>query len=68
MSGSPQLVAKIGTYFYEETKKLLNENSYAFVGGKKRGIDLIRMVTQVVPTTWLADLVWFFSYPDEVPY
>ncbi|EAU90460.2 heme peroxidase [Coprinopsis cinerea okayama7 len=56
LSGSPEVVGKVGTYFYEQIKKTIDENSYTFVNGKKRGIDVVKKVINTVPTAWLGDL------------
>lgn len=56
-NSSPEVVARIGSFFYETTKKTLEEKSFNFVGGKKRGVDLVKNVINIVPGIWLTDLV-----------
>ncbi|RXW18706.1 hypothetical protein EST38_g7146 [Candolleomyces aberdarensis] len=56
LSGSPALVEKIGEFFYSATKKLVDQNSFTFVGGKTKGIDIVRDVFRVAPILWLANL------------
>ncbi|KAJ2918617.1 hypothetical protein MD484_g1803, partial [Candolleomyces efflorescens] len=56
LSGSPALVDKTGEYLYSTTKKLIDQHSYAFVGGKTKGVDVVRSVLRLAPLVWLADL------------
>lgn len=57
---SPELVERIGKYFYDTTKELIASESYTLVGGKISGVDLVRQVLRVVPIYWVAiDLVSF---------
>ena len=51
---SAELVAKIGQYFYETTRKFIVENAYTLVGGNVSGVDLVRQVLRVVPIYWVA--------------
>lgn len=57
LSGSSELVRQIGDYFYTTTKKLLDGGSFTLVGGKTKGVDLVRRVLRLAPVTWLANLV-----------
>ncbi|KAF8630158.1 hypothetical protein AX15_003106 [Amanita polypyramis BW_CC] len=45
---------QIGKYFYDTTRKLIEYNSFAMVGGKVRGADVVRHVLKVVPVCWAA--------------
>ena len=55
---SPELVERIGKFFYDETKQLIASESYTLVGGKISGVDLVRRVLRIVPIHWVAiDLV-----------
>ncbi|TFK29651.1 heme peroxidase [Coprinopsis marcescibilis] len=65
LSGSPELVAKIGAYFYDQTKKQIDVNSYALVGAKTRGIDLVRRVISNLASIWLTDLSGFNAKAPE---
>jgi len=56
LSGSPEMVKKIGAFFYQNAQKALNEESYTFVGGKQRGIDVISKLVTALPIKWLVDL------------
>ncbi|KAJ3493551.1 hypothetical protein NLJ89_g10993 [Agrocybe chaxingu] len=51
---SPEHFDDIGQYFYTMTKKLIDEKSYALVGGKTSGVDLVRQVVSVLPAYWVA--------------
>ncbi|KAF4610857.1 hypothetical protein D9613_007045 [Agrocybe pediades] len=51
---SHDLSKTITQYFYETTKKLIDEKSYTLVGGKTSGIDLVRNVLSVLPVSWAA--------------
>ncbi|KAF5328311.1 hypothetical protein D9611_014635 [Ephemerocybe angulata] len=66
LSGSPELVRKIGDYFYSTTNKLLANGSFTLVGGKTNGVDVVRRVLRVAPVTWLANLagISLKSTPD----
>jgi hypothetical protein len=57
LSGSPELVKKIGDFFYKATVKLIDDGSFTFVDGKKKGADVVRRVFRVAPIVWLANLV-----------
>ncbi|KXN87397.1 Psi-producing oxygenase A [Leucoagaricus sp. SymC.cos] len=68
LSGSPQLIDRIGKYFYETTQKLMAEHSFGLVGGKSYGIDLIKHVIRVVPIYWAAsDLAGIQLKTKETP-
>jgi cytochrome P450 len=54
LNGSPELVSRISQYFYESTQKLITANSFAVVGGKKHGVDLVRDVLKALPVYWAA--------------
>ncbi|PFH51764.1 hypothetical protein AMATHDRAFT_2679 [Amanita thiersii Skay4041] len=45
---------RIGRYFYDTTRKLVEANAFTLVGGKVRGVDLVRHVLKVVPVYWAA--------------
>ncbi|KAF8634588.1 hypothetical protein AX17_004177 [Amanita inopinata Kibby_2008] len=45
---------KIGQYFYDTTRKLIETSSFTLVGGKVRGVDIVRQVLKVVPVYWVA--------------
>jgi cytochrome P450 len=47
-------IDQVGQYYYKMTRKLLEENSFPFVGGKTRGVDVVRHVLKVVPVYWAA--------------
>jgi linoleate 10R-lipoxygenase len=51
---SPELISGIGKFFYENTKKLVEANSYGLVGKKTFGVDLVRDVLKTVPVYWAA--------------
>jgi len=51
---SPDLVAGIGEYFYENTKKLIEDHCYSFVNKDVSGVDLVRCVLRALPVTWAA--------------
>ena len=51
---SPDLVAGIGEYFYENTKKFIEDHSYSFVNKDVSGVDLVRCVLRALPVTWAA--------------
>jgi len=57
LSGSPQLVKKVGDYFYTATKKQFAEKSFTLVGNKTEGVDIVGKIFRVVPIIWLANLV-----------
>ena len=55
---SPDLVERIGQYFYETTRNFIAKECFTLVGGKISGVDLVRQVLRVVPIYWAAaDLV-----------
>ncbi|KAJ2936955.1 hypothetical protein H1R20_g146, partial [Candolleomyces eurysporus] len=56
LGGSPALVDKIGEFFYSTAKKLIDQNTYTFVGGKTKGVDVVREVLRIAPIIWLANL------------
>lgn len=51
---SPDLVVGIGEYFYENTKKLIEDHCYSFVNKDVSGVDLVRCVLRALPVTWAA--------------
>ena len=51
---SPDLLERIGKYFYETTKKLMSESAFELVGGKVAGVDVVRQVLRFVPVHWVA--------------
>ncbi|KAH6915985.1 heme peroxidase [Coprinopsis sp. MPI-PUGE-AT-0042] len=65
LNSTPEVVAHIGAYFYETTKKTLDAKSFNFVGGKKRGVDLVKNVINIVPGMWLTDLAGVTVAKDE---
>lgn len=50
-------VDQVGEYFYKATRKQVEDSSFTLVGGKARGVDVVRHVLKVIPVTWAAQLV-----------
>jgi hypothetical protein len=48
---------KIGAYFRDTTRKLINSHSFTLVGGKTCVVDIVRDVLKVVPVYWAAEIV-----------
>ena len=53
-------VDQVGEYFYKATRTQVELSSFTFVGGKARGVDVVRHILKVVPVTWAAQLVCLF--------
>ena len=51
---SPESADKIGHFFGETTRNLIASSSFTLVGGKTRGVDLVRDVLKHVPVHWVA--------------
>lgn len=58
---------QIGTYFYDTTRKLIENNSFGMVGGKVRGVDIVRHVLKVVPVAWAATEVVRYIHRASFP-
>ncbi|KAG0701786.1 heme peroxidase [Suillus ampliporus] len=54
LAPSPQAVSEIGTYFYNKTKELIEQHSFALIGEKTRAVNIVRDVLKVVPLHWAA--------------
>lgn len=48
------LTNQVGDYFYNTTRKLVEEKSFTFVGGKVRGVDVAQHVAKLVSVYWTA--------------
>jgi linoleate 10R-lipoxygenase len=48
---------QVGEYFYKTTRQLVEDYSFTLVGGKVRGLNVVRYVLKVVPVFWVAQLV-----------
>jgi len=48
------LTGQVGDYFYKTTLKLVEENSFSFVGGKIRGVDAVQHVAKLASVYWTA--------------
>ncbi|KAG1717309.1 heme peroxidase [Suillus paluster] len=71
LAPSPDAVSTIGTYFYNETKELIEQRSFPLIGGKTRAVNIVRDVLKVVPLRWAATEVAGISlktkqHPDGV--
>jgi linoleate 10R-lipoxygenase len=49
--------SKIGTFFYDKTRELVELSSYSLVGKKLKAVDVVRDVLKVVPVLWVASEV-----------
>jgi len=67
LSGSPALVKKIGQYFYDQSQRIMQKDSYTFVGGKQRGIDVVGKLVNTISPVWLADLCGVSVRGPECP-
>ncbi|KAG6889751.1 hypothetical protein C0992_004269 [Termitomyces sp. T32_za158] len=54
-------INKIGRFFYDTTRKLIDSNSYKLVGKITHGVDIVRDVLKYVPVYWAASEVGGFS-------
>lgn len=54
LTSTPNFVDKTGQFFYQTTRTLIDDNSFTVVGGKRRGLDLVRNVLRTVPIYWAA--------------
>ncbi|RDB20840.1 Linoleate 10R-lipoxygenase [Hypsizygus marmoreus] len=54
LADSPESIEKIGRFFYDTTRKLIDASSFALVGKKTHGVDLVRDVLKLVPVCWAA--------------
>ena len=57
LAETPEQVAAITKFFYDNTKALVAKGSFQFVGGKRNGLDIVRDVFRVVPIQWVATQV-----------
>ncbi|KAG1827565.1 heme peroxidase [Suillus subaureus] len=54
LAPSSEAISKIGTYFYNKTKELIEQHSFSLVGEKTCAINIVRDVLKVVPLSWAA--------------
>ena len=54
LAEAPEQVESITKFFYENTRALIEKESYGFIGGKKSALDIVRDVFRVVPIQWVA--------------
>ncbi|KAJ7247649.1 heme peroxidase [Mycena haematopus] len=59
---------KIGTYFRDTTRKLINSQSFTLVGGKTCVADIVRDVLKVVPVYWAAEIAGIQLKTKEYPH
>jgi linoleate 10R-lipoxygenase len=51
---TPEAANKIAQYFYQKTKEVIAEASFTQVGGKTKGVDIVRDVLRFIPLHWAA--------------
>ncbi|KAG6919504.1 hypothetical protein DXG01_005094 [Tephrocybe rancida] len=61
LADSPESIDKIGRFFFDTTRKLVDSNSFQLIGKKTRGLDVVRDVLKYVPVYWAANEVAGFS-------
>ncbi|KAG1746574.1 heme peroxidase [Suillus paluster] len=54
LAPTPEDVSAIGTYFFNKTKELIDQHSFALIGKKTRAINIVRDVLKFVPLHWAA--------------
>lgn len=54
LTDSSESVNKIGKYFYDTTRELIESCNYSLVGKKTYGVDIVRDVLRIVPVYWAA--------------
>ncbi|KAJ7890508.1 linoleate diol synthase [Mycena olivaceomarginata] len=59
---------KIGAYFRDTTRKLINSHSFTLVGGKTCVVDIVRDVLKVVPVYWAAEIAGIDLKTKENPH
>jgi len=57
LAPSSEAVSNICSYFYNDTKELIEETSFSLVGDKTRGVNIVRDVLKFVPLRWAATQV-----------
>ncbi|KAF7370587.1 Heme peroxidase [Mycena sanguinolenta] len=65
---SQESLDKIGTYFRDTTRKLINSESITVVGGKTCVADIVRDVLKVVPVCWAAEIAGIQLKTKEHPH
>ncbi|KAG5638347.1 hypothetical protein H0H81_000480 [Sphagnurus paluster] len=61
LGDTPDSINKIGRFFYEKTRELIDARSFSLVGKKTNGVDLVREVLKYVPVYWAASDIAGFS-------
>ncbi|OAX41520.1 heme peroxidase [Rhizopogon vinicolor AM-OR11-026] len=54
LAPSPEAVSKIGTYFYDKTRELIQQSSFSLITGNTHAVNIVRDVLKLVPLTWVA--------------
>ncbi|KAG2350116.1 heme peroxidase [Suillus weaverae] len=54
LAPSPEAISKIGTYFYNKIKELIEQHSFSLVGEQTHAVNIVRDVLKVVPLSWAA--------------
>ncbi|KAH7927845.1 heme peroxidase [Leucogyrophana mollusca] len=54
LAPSPEAIAKIGAFFFNKTRELINVHSYSLVGENTRAVNVVRDVLKFVPIHWAA--------------
>jgi hypothetical protein len=49
---TPQAADKIAGFFYQKTKEAIAVSSFTQVGGKTKGVDVVRRVLRFIPLYW----------------
>lgn len=54
LAPSSEAVSKICAYFYNDTRKLIEQTSFSLVGSKTRSVNIVRDVLKFLPLRWAA--------------
>ncbi|KAF5383694.1 hypothetical protein D9615_003624 [Tricholomella constricta] len=69
LGDSPESIDKIGKFFYDTTRRLIDFQSFALVGKKTYSVDLVRDILKYVPIYWAAsDIAGFCLKTKEHPH